>query len=77
MEMDKNITITIARGFGTGGKQIASKVAERLGIECYEHRILTMASYITERDEKDLFDMDERLNGSYLKNKIKQLPKSL
>lgn len=77
IKMDKKITITIARGFGTGGKQIASKVAEKLGIECYEHRILTMASYVTERDEKDLFDMDERLNGSYLKNKIRQLPKSL
>lgn len=77
MKMDKKFTITIARGFGTGGKQIASKVAEKLGIECYEHRILTMASYVTDRDEKDLFDMDERLNGSYLKNKIKQLPKSL
>lgn len=75
--MKKNITITIARGFGTGGKQIASEVARRLEIECYEHRILTMASFITARDEKDLFDMDERLTGSYLSNKLKQLPKSL
>ncbi len=75
--MEKKITITIARGFGTGGKQIAAEVANRLGIECYEHRILTMASFITEREEKDLFDMDERLTGSYLVNKIRQLPKSL
>lgn len=75
--MDKSFTITVARGFGTGGKQIAGKVAERLGIECYERRILTMASYITEREEKELFDMDERLNGGYLVNKIKQLPKTL
>ena len=75
--MNEKITITVARGFGTGGKQIAAKVAEKLGIECYENRILTMASYITDRDEKDLFDLDERLNGSYLKNMLKKLPKTL
>lgn len=30
--------ITIARGFGSGGKQIASMVARNLGIHCYENR---------------------------------------
>ena len=33
-------TITFARGFGTGGKEIASRVARELGIHCYENRIL-------------------------------------
>lgn len=75
--MDKKYTITVARGFGTGGKQIASKVAERLGISCYENRILTMASFLSSREEKDLYDMDERLAGGYLVNKLKQLPRSI
>ena len=36
--------ITIARGFGSGGKEIGVKLAERLGIPCYEQQILRMAS---------------------------------
>jgi hypothetical protein len=28
--------ITVARGFGSGGKQIASMLADRLNINCYE-----------------------------------------
>ena len=39
-----NYVITIARGFGTGGKQIGMKLADELGISCYENRILTLAS---------------------------------
>ncbi|MFQ9798008.1 MAG: cytidylate kinase family protein [Clostridia bacterium] len=34
-----NFVITIARGFGSGGKEIASAVAKDLGIHCYENRI--------------------------------------
>ena len=36
--------ITIARGFGTGGREIASKLADELGIHSYENRILTLAA---------------------------------
>lgn len=35
-----NYVITIARGFGSGGKEIGTKLAERLGIPCYEKQIL-------------------------------------
>ena len=41
--MDKFV-VTFARGFGTGGKAIASQLAKELGIHCYENRILTLAS---------------------------------
>ena len=37
--MNNNYIITIARGFGTGGKQIAMKLADELGINCYENRL--------------------------------------
>ena len=30
----KNYIITIARGFGSGGKQIALQLGKELGIEC-------------------------------------------
>ena len=39
-----NYVITIARGFGSGGKEIGTKLGEKLGIPCYENQILDMAS---------------------------------
>lgn len=53
--MKDNIVITVARGFGTGGKEIASKAAKELNISCYENRILTLASQMSGLD-KALFD---------------------
>ena len=40
----KNYIITIARGFGSGGKMIGNMLSEELGIPCYERQILEMAS---------------------------------
>lgn len=37
--MNKNI-ITIGREFGSGGRTIAKKVAEKLGIPCYDREII-------------------------------------
>lgn len=66
----KNYVITIARGFGSGGKEIGNKVARRLGIQCYEKRILKMASEFSGLNEKLFFDIDERRRGSYLHKKM-------
>ena len=43
----ENFIVTFARGFGTGGKEIASMLAKDLGIHCYENRILTLASQMS------------------------------
>lgn len=77
MNKENNYVITIARGFGTGGKMIARELGEQLGIECYENRILTLASDIMGRNESELVEMDEKLRGSYIKNKLCQIPKTL
>lgn len=69
----KNYVITIARGFGSGGKEIGNAVAKRLGIQCYEKRILTMASEFSGLNEKFFFDIDEKLRGSYLHKKMKDM----
>ena len=42
--MAKNYVITIARGFGSGGKEIAQKIADKLGVPVYEKQILERAS---------------------------------
>ncbi len=62
-----NFVITFARGFGTGGKEIASKLAKELGIHCYENRILTLASQMSGLDEKLFQEVNEKVrsNGGF------------
>lgn len=59
--MGKNFVITIARGFGSGGKEIAHAVAKKLGINCYEHSILTLASHLSGVDRSLFAEADEKL----------------
>lgn len=73
-----NYVITFARGFGTGGKEIASKLAKELGIHCYENRILTLASQMSGLDEKLFTEVNEKIrgNGSGFSAFLKGLPRS-
>lgn len=72
-----NYVITFARGFGSGGKEIASKLAADLGIHCYENRILTLASQLSGLDEKLFQEVNEKIraNGSFA-SLLKGLPRS-
>lgn len=72
-----NVVITIARGFGSGGKQIASRVAEDLGIHCYENRILTLASQMSGLDETLFAEVNEKVRGkNFFQSLISGLPKT-
>lgn len=72
--MQDNYVITIARGFGSGGKEIGKKVAERLGIPCYEKQILTMASEQSGLSESLFAEVDERLRSKNIFKKMQKLP---
>ncbi len=72
-----NYVITVARGFGSGGKEIASKIAKKLGIACYENRILTLASQYTGYDEEEFKRVDEKLDGNYFGKLLADLPRTL
>ena len=69
-----NYVITIARGFGSGGKRIAIELAKQLGINCYENRILTLASQYSGYDESYFVEQDEKLKGSLWINQLSKLP---
>lgn len=69
-----NYIITIARSFGSGGKDIAAKLSEKLGIPWYERQILTMASKSSGIDESEFVEVDEKLRGSYLVKSLTKLP---
>ena len=58
-----NYVITVARGFGSGGKDIATRLGAKLGIPCYERQILTMASDESGIDESIFVETDEKLRG--------------
>ena len=68
-----NYVITIARGFGSGGKQIGLDLSKRLGIPCYESQILAMASNYSGIKKDLFFQVDEKLRGYHL---IKRLMKA-
>ena len=73
----ENFIVTFARGFGTGGKEIASMLANDLGIHCYENRILTLASQMSGLDEKLFLDINERIrNNRGFTGFLKGLPRS-
>ena len=68
--MAKNYVITIARGFGSGGKETAVKIGEKLGIPVYEKQILQMASEYSGLSEEMFLRVDEKLRGSYVSNTL-------
>ncbi len=57
----EKFVVTFARGFGSGGKEIASKLAKDLGIHCYENRILTLASQLSGLDESVFNEVNEKI----------------
>lgn len=69
-----NYVITIARGFGSGGKEIGEKLAKELGIPCYDRQILTMASDKNGVDESLLVETNEKLRGKYIANFLRRIP---
>lgn len=73
----EKFVVTFARGFGTGGKEIASKLAKELGIHCYENRILTLASQLSGLDEQLFQEVNEKIrsNGGFA-NFLRGLPRA-
>lgn len=72
----RNYVITIARGFGSGGKDIGMRLSKALGIPCYERQILTMASEKSGIDESVFVESDEKLRGKYIANFLRKIPVS-
>ncbi|MCR5671972.1 MAG: cytidylate kinase-like family protein [Butyrivibrio sp.] len=73
----ENYVITIARGFGSGGRSLAGKLADELGIHSYEHRILTLASQMSGRDIEEFMETDERLRSSNFSRRLQNVKKRL
>lgn len=60
----KNLVITIARHYGSGGRTVGMMLGEELGIPCYDREIIRMASDASGINE-ELFNIaDEKLKSS-------------
>ena len=70
----QNYVITIARGFGSGGKDIGTRLAAELGIPCYDRQLLTMASQRSGIDESVFVETNEKLRGKYITNFLRKMP---
>ena len=70
----KNYVIAIGRGFGSGGKAIGTKLAEELGVPCYERQLLDMASEYSGINKKLFAEVDEKLRGSYAMKHLMKIP---
>lgn len=72
--MKKNYVITVGRELGSGGREIAEKLAGVLGIACYDKRLLNIAAersglcpeVFEEADEKNKGSLLSSLLNSYL-----------
>ena len=58
--------VTIARGYGSGGRTIGKKLAENLGISCYDREILRLASNDSGINEALFAKADEKLKNTLL-----------
>ena len=64
--MAKKIIITIARQFGSGGREIGEKVAKILGIPCYDKELIKDAAAKGSLSEEVIKSADESAANSLL-----------
>lgn len=62
--MDKRYVITIARGYGSGGRTIGKMLASQLGINYYDKEILKLASDTSGISESVFDQADENLKST-------------
>lgn len=62
----ERFVVTIARGYGSGGRTIGKMLAEKLGVNCYDREILKLASDDSGINEELFARSDEKLKGSLL-----------
>ena len=58
--------ITIARQFGSGGHEVGRKLAEMLGVKCYDRDLITLAAQKSGMSEEALDHVDEKAASSLL-----------
>lgn len=63
---DKRLVLTIARGYGSGGRTMAKRLSEELGLPMYDKEILRMASDESGINEELFGRIDEKVKKIFL-----------
>ena len=64
--MSKNVIVTIARQFGSGGREIGEIVAKNLGFEYHDKTLISMAAEKSGISPEILKNTDEKATPSFL-----------
>ena len=63
--MSKPLIITIGREYGSGGHEIGEKVASRLGIPCYDKKLIQMAAEKSGLSDEFVEQHEQRSNNAF------------
>lgn len=64
--MSEKLVITIARQYGSGGREVGYKLAEMMGCTCYDQSLIVMAAKRSGISEEALAHADEQASSSLL-----------
>lgn len=64
--MNEKVIVTIARQYGSGGREIGEKVAAALGISFYDKELITLAAQKSGMNVNILHSADEKATNSLL-----------
>ena len=62
---NKRFYVTISRQFGSGGAEVGSKVASKLGVRCYDKSISEMTSAVTGVAKKVVVSSEEQVANTF------------
>lgn len=71
--MKGNRIITIGRQIGSGGSEIGTEVAKRLGIKCYDKQLIELACNYGELDQDVLAAAEEKRPNPFLYSVPRQM----
>lgn len=63
---ERNIIITIGREYGSGGHEIGEKLAEKLGINFYDNKLVELAAARSGLDVNTIAHTDEKAPGLFV-----------
>ena len=63
--MEKKFYVAISRQFGSGGAETAAKLAQRLGIPCYDKSIAEMTAVVTGFDKHVILSAEDKATNAF------------
>lgn len=64
--MKDKFVITIGRQYGSGGREIGQKVAQKLGVKCYDKELISIAAQKSGMCKEVMEIYDEKATSSFL-----------